>query len=267
MSGYAYTGEVTAIHKHQYSDTVWDHDEYGHWQPCIVPNCPDPNEEEEGYVEHWGGNATCQTQGTCTQCGAEYYADHDFSVPDYQYVDEMKCANFCENCDLWIDWSYHEGGVSTCQQKSVCDICHHEYGKLGEHIAKAEWKTDENNHWHECKYCGGEQLEKAAHADTDNNGKCDTCEYQMSTTPVNPDNPNDTPDNPNNTPDNPNNTPDDPNNTPDDPTDDKDGLGAGAIVGIVIGSVAVAGIGGFALVWFVIKKKSFADLVAVFKKK
>ena len=43
------------------------------------------------------------------------------------------------------------------------------------------------------------------------------------------------------------------------------GLPAGAVVGIVLGSVAVAGVGGFALVWFVIKKKSFADLVAVFK--
>jgi hypothetical protein len=45
-----------------------------------------------------------------------------------------------------------------------------------------------------------------------------------------------------------------------------EGLGAGAIVGIVIGSVAVVGVGGFALVWFVIKKKSWADLLAVFKK-
>ena len=62
-------------------------------------------------------------------------------------------------------------------------------------------------------------------------------------------------------------TPDNPNNTPDNPNEDKAGLGAGAIVGIVIGSVAVVGIGGFALFWFVIKKKSFADLIAVFKKK
>ena len=54
--------------------------------------------------------------------------------------------------------------------------------------------------------------------------------------------------------------------TPDDPSDDKDGLGAGAIVGIVIGSVLVVGVGGFALFWFVIKKKSFAELIAVFKK-
>ena len=69
------------------------------------------------------------------------------------------------------------------------------------------------------------------------------------------------------TPDNPNNTPDNPNNTPDDPSDVKDGLGAGAIVGIVIGSALVAGVGGFALFWFVIKKKSFADFIEVFKKK
>ena len=57
------------------------------------------------------------------------------------------------------------------------------------------------------------------------------------------------------TPDNPNNTPDNPNNTPDDPSDDKDGLGAGAIDGIVLGSVGVVGGGGFCLYFFVIRKK------------
>ncbi len=45
------------------------------------------------------------------------------------------------------------------------------------------------------------------------------------------------------------------------------GLPAGAIAGIVIGSVLVLGIGGFALVWFVIKKKTWADFIAIFKKK
>ena len=47
----------------------------------------------------------------------------------------------------------------------------------------------------------------------------------------------------------------------------KDGLSGGQIAGIVIGSVAVAGLGGFSLFWFVIKKKKFADLIALFKKK
>ena len=255
-----YMGEVTAIHKHQYSDTVWDHDEYGHWQPCIVPNCPNPNEEEEGYVEHWGGNATCQTQGTCTQCGAEYLADHDFAVPDYQYVDDTKCANFCEHCDVWIDWSYHEGGVSDCQTKSICEICHHEYGNYGEH-SFGEWieeipattdATGTKAH-KDCGIC-------KKHFDADGNEIADLTIAKLES-----ENDNDISGEESSIP------------SPDDPSDDKDGLGAGAIVGIVagsvavvgivIGSVAVVGIGGFALVWFVIKKKSFADLIAVFKKK
>ena len=381
-----YMGEVTAIHKHQYSDTVWDHDEYGHWQPCIVPNCPNPNEEWEMYTDHVGGTATCKTKGECAICGAEYLADHDFSVPDYKYVDDMKCATYCANCDEISNWSYHEGGVSTCQEKSICDICHHEYGELapcaggtatctakavcatcgeeyGElaphnydavngykgadghanacvcgahetpvahtpdraeatetepikctvcdyiiepatghvtHTPKNEWESDQTHHWHECAGCAGQQLEKAAHSDTDTNGKCDVCGADV---PVPPpahthdygtawktdannhwkececgeksENAAHIDDNGDNKCDTcnyamPAHDPDDPGTTPpadNPPTNDDGGLGAGAIVGIVIGSVAVVGIGGFALFWFVIKKKSFADLVAVFKKK
>ena len=47
----------------------------------------------------------------------------------------------------------------------------------------------------------------------------------------------------------------------------KDGLSGGAIAGIVIGSAAVAGIGGFAIFWFAVKKKTFADLIAAIKAK
>jgi hypothetical protein len=109
------------------------------------------------------------------------------------------------------------------------------------HDHTSEWKTDATNHWNECA-CG-DKANVAPHADANNDEKCDVCEYNMSNEPGT--------------------TPgtDDPN-TP----DDNDGLGAGAIVGIVIGSVLVVGIGGFAIFWFVIKKKSFADLIAVFKK-
>lgn len=45
----------------------------------------------------------------------------------------------------------------------------------------------------------------------------------------------------------------------------KDGLSGGQIAGIVIGSVAVAGIGGFAIFWFAVKKKTFADLITAIK--
>lgn len=49
------------------------------------------------------------------------------------------------------------------------------------------------------------------------------------------------------------------------PSAKKDGLSGGAIAGIVIGSVAVAGIGEFAIFWFAVKKKTFADLIAAIK--
>ena len=45
----------------------------------------------------------------------------------------------------------------------------------------------------------------------------------------------------------------------------KKGLSGGAIAGIVIGSAAVAGFGGFAIFWFAVKKKTFADLAAAIK--
>ena len=103
-----------------------------------------------------------------------------------------------------------------------------------------------------CSVCGETTTAASTHADTNTDGKCDACGKDMPTTPGG---------------DEPGTTPgtDDPN-TPDDP-DKKDGLGTGAIVGIVIGSVAVAGVGGFALFWFVIKKKTWADFLAIFKKK
>ncbi len=45
-----------------------------------------------------------------------------------------------------------------------------------------------------------------------------------------------------------------------------DGLSTGGIVAIFAGSTVVVGTGGFSLFWFVIKKKKFADLIAIFKK-
>ena len=59
------------------------------------------------------------------------------------------------------------------------------------------------------------------------------------------------------------NTPD--TQTPDNNTDDNNGgLSTGALIGIIAGAVAVVAVGGFALYWFVIKKKNPAQL---FKKK
>ena len=77
------------------------------------------------------------------------------------------------------EYAEHSGGTANCQQKAVCDVCKQAYGEFGNHIAKAEWKNDAENHWHECSLCVGQELEKAAHTDANSDGKCDICEYVM----------------------------------------------------------------------------------------
>ena len=90
---------------------------------------------------------------------------------------------------------------------------------------------------HTCDYCGQTVTECK---DDNKDHKCDTC---GATVPVG--------------------TVGEPD---EDVNSDGDGLSGGAIAGIAVGSTAVVGFGGFSLVWFVIKKKSWADLLAIFKK-
>ena len=143
----------------------------------------------------------------------------------------------CTRCEEQLDKAAHSGGTATCTEKAVCEVCNTPYGNTAAHDYGTTWQSDENNHWNECK-CG-DKANTAPHADANKDGKCDTCDYAMGT----------------------------PENPSENIESEKTGLSGGAIAGIAVGSVAVAGLGGFSLFWFVIKKKKFADLIALFKKK
>ena len=144
----------------------------------------------------------------------------------------------------------HTGGTATCNAKAICEECGKEYGEFADHTfvdGKCEFGEEDPNYVppHEHNFV---------------EGKCECGETDPNYTPGT-----DTPGTDVPGTDKPGN--DDPQ-TPDNPQtpDDNDGLGTGAIVGIVVGSVAVLGGGGFALFWFVIEKKTWAELLAIFKK-
>ena len=59
-----------------------------------------------------------------------------------------------------------------------CDGC----DDKGEHVHTyaTVWSSDKDGHWHEST-CGHEPEAKQNHADADENGKCDVCDYDMGT--------------------------------------------------------------------------------------
>ena len=312
------TYKYVSIHVHDYG-TAWESDANEHWNECA---CGDKANKEA----HSGGTATCEGKAKCEVCNAEYGELAACAGGTATCTEKAKCAT-CgneygelapHNYNIINGYKGADGHANTCScgahdtptthtpdraeateaDPIKCTVCGYiiEPVKGHVHAPKSEWKSDEDNHWHECTGCEGQQLEKAAHTDSDTNGACDVCGYTMPVSHThnygtiwktdannhwkececgeksentahidgNGDNKCDTCDYamPAHDPDDPGTTP--PADNP--PNDDDGGLGAGAIVGIVIGSALVAGGGGFALLWFVIKKKSFADLIAVFKK-
>lgn len=186
----------------------------------------------------------------------------------------------------------HEGGRATCIAQAVCNVCKQSYGELGSHVPTpddsdcttatpcvtcgqaldtpreahvyGDWvKRDGDTHQRSCD-CGAtmftghtwnegeitkqptctEQGEKAF--------ACTECEATVVRELWTDENA----------------------HTDADENGDCDGCGigldgglsGGAVAGIVVGSTAAAALGGFALFWFVIKKKTWADFVAIFKK-
>lgn len=125
------------------------------------------------------------------------------------------------------------------------------------HTPGEEWLSDDTNHWHKCTGCN-EKLGVAAHTygawtvtvqpqvgvAGEKERECSVCGFKENA-PVEALG----------------------GEQPGDEQPEKTGLSGGAIAGIAVGSVAVAGVGGFSVFWFVIKKKKFADLIAIFKKK
>lgn len=125
------------------------------------------------------------------------------------------------------------------------------------HAPDAEWHFDATKHWHNCTGCS-QKLDEGAHAFGDwtitvkpevgvageKERECSVCGFKENASVEALG-----------------------DEQPGGEQPEKTGLSGGAIAGIAVGSVAVAGVGGFSVFWFVIKKKKFADLIAIFKKK
>ena len=144
-------------HKHTWA-TEWSVGGETHWHACTGEGCT--AKKDEG--NHEGGTANCTDKKVCTVCD-NAYGEVDSSVhksDEFVYVSngdgthtkKYKCCNAVaaepENCS---------GKAATvCGEKSVCEVCHAEYGDSLAHDWDTEWTTTETQHWHKCKRTGCE---------------------------------------------------------------------------------------------------------------
>ena len=259
---------------HEFSDYIAENG--AHYRVCVCGERTD-----EGTCT--GGTATCTALAVCATCGNTYgtLAEHVFSQT--WSAENGTHWRACV-CGERTDEGTCAGGSATCTALAACATCGNTYGTLAEHVFSQTWSAENSTHWRACvcgertdegtcaggsatcaaaavcDTCGNAHGEPLAHtfgewqqeipatteqAGTKAHKDCSVCKKHFDASgkeitdltiaklvPEEPDG----------------------------------GLGAGAVIGIVIGAVAVVGIGGFAIFWFVIKKRSFADLLAIFRK-
>ena len=233
----------------------------------------------ESWTEnHSGGKATCVELAVCKLCGSSYGEIDAQNHANDRYTYLVREDNpsmhdmFHSCCNLYIGKTYHSGGMATCLSPACCIHCGTSYGNTdysihesdqfvyfangashikaysccSEEITAEEHSTTAATCMHGtlCELCGYEQGEKtdhvydndcdyicnvceavtraaSFHSDKSNDGACDVCGAEVA----------------------------------------RKKLSGGAVSAIVVGSVTVAGVGGFSLFWFVIKKKSWAELL------
>ena len=178
-------GTIAAL-GHDFSASVWHHDNYTHWKKCS--RCDERNEENP---HDWDSGrvtvpSTCLTEGnrvfTCDECGAT--KNEPIQASGHSWDQEWQhnathhwheCLN--TDCDVKNNDSVKDGygahtdGSATCTEKAVCEVCSRAYGELDannhadlRHIeAKAATKDAEGNieYWH-CEGCGKYYADAAA---------------------------------------------------------------------------------------------------------
>ncbi|MBQ8879208.1 MAG: hypothetical protein IJY69_00010 [Clostridia bacterium] len=205
-----------------------------------------------GVIPATGHNyspATCVSPATCTNEGCGQTIGDALSGGDHNPGEPATCTTpqFCLDCGVPLAGALghdlseasctaaavcqrsecgatvgsplaHSYSPATCTSPKTCTVCSSTLGTPLAHSYGENWESDENGHFKKCS-CGAKS-ESLTHIFANGNNSCYFCGFEREVEP--------------------------------------DGLSAGAIVAIVLGSVAGVGGGGFCLWWFVIRKKMMA---------
>ncbi len=179
---FAYKLDVSQLpsHEHAFGED-WESDEDQHWHECEcgektevsdhiaseeVINRKDPTEFEEGYT----GDTVCETCGEILETGEIIPGTHEHEFGEDWESDEDQHWHECE-CGEKADIADHIASEEVINRKeptefeegytgdTACEICDkvlkdgEPIPSTHEHEFGENWKSDEDEHWHECE-CG-----------------------------------------------------------------------------------------------------------------
>ena len=207
-------GTIAAL-GHDFSASVWHHDNYTHWKKCSrcdARNDENPHDWDSGKVT---APSTCLTEGnkvfTCGECGATKNEPIQASGHSWNQAWQYNATHHwheCLNTDCDVKnndsakdgYGAHTGGTATCTEKAICEYCHQSYGEKNPanheggtqewtirtaYVHEQKWSccgavivASENHEWSNgvCSECGYACL----HDDTDKNHICDICSKVIS---------------------------------------------------------------------------------------
>ena len=136
-------GTIAAL-GHDFSASVWHHDNYTHWKKCA--RCDAKNDENP---HDWdSGNVTvpssCLTEGertyTCNECGVIKIEPIQANGHRWDQAWQYDAAHHwheCLNADCDVKdndsakegYGAHIGGTATCTAEAICKYCHQYYGE------------------------------------------------------------------------------------------------------------------------------------------
>lgn len=256
--------------QHVYGENYVDNGQGQHERECLVEGCVQKDSGNHDY----GNCGACDV--ICTVCGHERVSESEgYKLHNFEFA----CSEVCPTCGKQRATVHTPGEAATCTNPQQCTVC----GKiLADVLAHTPGASANCGHAQNCTVCGvelapitGEHVPGAAATCTDAqkcsvcgkelasakghvagvewmqdkdghwhvcatcNGECDRAEHADA----------------------------DGDKHCDVCGDKIGGISAGAVVAIVIAAVLVAGVGGFCVFRFVIKKKRLTELRASSKKK
>ncbi len=150
-------------HEHDY-DLDWTYNASEHW---YEPTC-----DHDIPVAEKGSHYDMDNDSECDACGYDYGHTHTYAAEWSRDKDthwrNVTCGHNIQKGFLSIHDDDNNDGI--------CDGCNWNYDHTHEYDTE-NWTHDKTNHWHAASCKHDVKKDVAAHADKNNDGICDGCEW------------------------------------------------------------------------------------------